>query len=220
MLLALGTVLCACTGSTFAGRPPSVPRIERLINVALSWRPPENRTAPAGLRLLRDGAPFAHPNLAIAHSILRSNPRVGVFDALYLADVAIAAARSEDLDADFFGATLLQESAFDPNAISSAGAVGIAQFTIATADAYGVDPFDVETAIRGAAALLAEYVRRYRGRYEDPYAVALAAYNAGPDAVAKYGGVPPYAETRTYIADVYERWARIVGDERVTRTPV
>jgi len=55
------------------------------------------------------------------------------------------------------------------------------------------------------------YVARYRGRDDDPYALALAAYDAGPAAVATYHGVPPYAETRDYIIDIRDRWSRIVG---------
>ena len=97
-------------------------------------------------------------------------------------------------------------------AVSDAGALGIAQFTLDTADSYGVDPFDWQDAMAGSARLLASYVRQYDGRYPDPYAVALAAYNAGPGAVEQYGGVPPYAETRDYIEDVYDRWGRIVRD--------
>ncbi len=67
------------------------------------------------------------------------------------------------------------------------------------------------SAIDGAARLLGLYVASYRGRNEDPYALALAAYDAGPAAVSAYHGVPPYAETREYIADVRERWSRMVG---------
>ena len=111
----------------------------------------------------------------------------------------------------FLAATLLQESAFDPAAVSPAGAVGIAQFTVPTAAEYGVDPWDPSSAIAGAAQLLSTYVTAYRGRNEDPYALALAAYDAGPGAVAKYGGVPPYHETRDYIIDVRDSWSRIVG---------
>ena len=54
----------------------------------------------------------------------------------------------------------------------------------------------------------------YRKRYADPYGTALAAYNAGPLAVKRYGGVPPYPETRDYIALIFDRWARIVSYER------
>jgi soluble lytic murein transglycosylase-like protein len=58
---------------------------------------------------------------------------------------------------------------------------------------------------------LSAYVTRYRGRAGDPYALALAAYDAGPAAVATYHGVPPYVETRDYIIDIRDRWSRIVG---------
>lgn len=145
---------------------------------------------------------------------MRTNPRITAAGALTLADATVRAARANDLPPEFLGATLLQESAFDPNAVSSAGAVGIAQFTIDTADVYGVNPFDPFDAIDGAAQLLGTYYRQYRPLYEDAYAAALAAYNAGPGAVAKYHGVPPYAETREYVALIYERWGRIASYER------
>lgn len=214
--------MCACGGPTSTQRNRRIaiaPRIEGVVNTALSWHVGRGARALAGLSLLRDGKPFAHRNLAVAHSIERSNQRLAPFDALHLADLALDAASLNGLDGEFFCATLLQESAFDPDAVSSAGAVGIAQFTIATADSYAVNPFDAQDAIRGSAALLAEYVKRYRGTYADPYAAALGAYNAGPDAVAKYRGVPPYPETQAYIGDVYERWARILSEERATRRP-
>ena len=152
----------------------------------------------------------------MARSIERSNERISAFDALVLADRAVNAADAQHLNPEFFCATLLQESGFDPNALSSAGAVGIAQFTLETAASYGIDPFDPRDAIDGSSALLAQYVRDYTGRYGDPYAAALAAYNAGPGAVARYHGVPPYAETQEYISDIYYRWARILNDERNT----
>lgn len=163
---------------------------------------------------MHDGRPFAHRNLAVARSIERSNERLSSLDALRLAQIAVDAAQREGLDPEFFSATLLAESAFDPDALSSAGAVGIAQFTLDTAQTDGVNPFDPADAIAGSARLLARYVNAYSGRYADPYAAALAAYNAGPGAVYAYHGVPPYAETRAYITDIYERWARILGDER------
>jgi soluble lytic murein transglycosylase-like protein len=157
-------------------------------------------------------AGFKAPQAAkVAREVLRTNPRMGQADALLLAVHVIRAARERGLPPSFLAATLLQESAFDPSAVSSAGAVGIAQFTVPTAAEYDVDPWDPGSAIDGASRLLAAYVAAYRGRGEDPYALALAAYNAGPAAVTAYKGVPPYRETREYIADVRERWSRIVG---------
>ncbi|MDQ2871859.1 MAG: lytic transglycosylase domain-containing protein, partial [Candidatus Eremiobacteraeota bacterium] len=116
-------------------------------------------------------------------------------------------------------ATLLQESAYDPNALSSAGAIGIAQFMPDTAAGFGVDPYAPFDAIAGAGALLASYVSAYANVYPDPYAAALAAYNAGPGAVSEYRGVPPYPETREYIGDIYERWGRIASYEGSAAQP-
>ena len=171
------------------------------------------------MRLLRDGGAVRDPALAITRAILRTNPRLAPVDALQLAGETVRAARAQDLPPEFLGATLLQESAFDPDAISSAGAVGIAQFMFSTAQGVGVDPFDPVSAIDGAAALLASYVRAYDGVYANPYAAALAAYNAGPGAVSAYRGVPPYPETRAYIDDIVDRWAKIVSYEPPISAP-
>jgi soluble lytic murein transglycosylase-like protein len=134
------------------------------------------------------------------------------FDALVFATQAAAIARSHNLPADFFCSLLLQESGFSPDALSPAGAVGIAQFSLDTAADEGVDPFDPLDAMRGSARLLGRYVAAYDGVYADPYAAALAAYNAGPGYVDEYHGVPPFPETREYVGDIYDRWARILRD--------
>ena len=187
-------------------------RTESLELAASSWRLPAAADALRGMRLIYDAHVPASPALAVTRSILRSNPRLAPTDALLLASSAVAYARGEDLDYGFFAATLLQESAFDPRALSGAGAVGIAQFTLDTADSYGVDPFDPFEAMQGSARLLGSYRRAYEGVYPDPYASALAAYNAGPGAVERYAGMPPYDETKEYVTLVYDRWSRIVRD--------
>jgi len=150
---------------------------------------------------------------ATVRSIMRTNPRLSAFDALDLAQRTLAAARATGLDPGFLAATLLEESAYNPSAMSSAGAVGIGQFMVGTADLYGINPFEPGPSIDATARLLASLLRRYRGwTAADPYALALAAYNAGEGAVEHYGGVPPYPETIAYIADIRERWSRIVRD--------
>jgi hypothetical protein len=95
-------------------------------------------------------------------------------------------------------AQLHAESNFNPFAQSPAGARGLAQFTPETARAYGLrDPFDGETSIDAQAHLMHDLLARYKTA-----ALALAAYNAGPGAVDRHGGIPPFAETQGYVARV------------------
>jgi soluble lytic murein transglycosylase-like protein len=212
--LVLGVIAgCRSSGpqTPLAHRPVAVTaRVPLLETYVQSWRVPPPVQVLRGMRLLADAPLPATPAAAVIRAIVRSNHRMAPFDALILAVHALGVAAAHHLDYGFFSATLLQESGFAPDALSAAGAVGIAQFTLDTADAYGVDPFDWRDAMGASAALLGAYVSEYDGVYPDPYAVALAAYNAGPGAVAQYRGVPPYAETRGYVDDVYLRWARLV----------
>lgn len=183
--------------------------------MVLSWPATANVDALKGAVIFRDGPPVRSPEIAVTRAILHTNPRVVQTEAALLAVATVRAADAQALPPEFLGATLLQESAYDVEARSSAGAIGIAQFMPATAAANGVDPYDPFDAIDGAAKLLAGYLAAYRARYTDPYATALAAYNAGPFAVVRYGGVPPYAETREYVALIFDRWAQIVSYERL-----
>jgi soluble lytic murein transglycosylase-like protein len=187
-------------------------RLPRLEAYAQSWHVPPPAQSLRGMRLVADAPEPTEAAAAVTRAIVRSNLELGPMDALSLASHALEVARGQDLNGLFFCATLLQESGFSPDALSPAGAVGIAQFTLDTANSYGVDPFDWQDAMRGSAALLASYVRQYDGLYPDPYAAALAAYDAGPGAVETYHGIPPYAETREYIADIYLRWSRMAID--------
>lgn len=90
------------------------------------------------------------------------------------------------------------ESGYDPTAVSPAGAQGLMQLMPDTASGLGVNAFDPAQAVDGAARLLAGHLKTYGGSVP----LALAAYNAGPGAVARYGGVPPYPETQAYVARV------------------
>jgi soluble lytic murein transglycosylase-like protein len=189
-------------------------RLPGLRDAVRAWHAPPPVEHVRGLRLLADAPKPAILQLAVVHFIVRANPRLGPLDALMLASDAIRRAEEVGLKPEFFCATILQESAFSPDALSPAGAVGIAQFTLETAASYGVNPFDWQDALRGAALLLSAYAQTYGGAAQDRYVLALAAYNAGPGAVDRYRGVPPYAETREYIGDIIDRWARIQAWER------
>lgn len=118
----------------------------------------------------------------------------------------VGAGKKYGLDPKFLAAVAKAESNFNPRAGSSAGAQGIMQFMPATAAGMGVNPHDPRSAIYGAARLLKSNWKKFGSRN-----LALAAYNAGPGAVQKYGGVPPYAETRNYIAKINKYMAGSVA---------
>ena len=114
-------------------------------------------------------------------------------------DLIDAAARRHGLDPALLAGLIRQESNFDPTAGSPAGAQGLTQLMPATAAALGVsDVHDPAQAIEGGAKYLAQQLKSFGG----DVTLALAAYNAGPGAVQRYGGVPPYAETRAYVQKV------------------
>ena len=98
------------------------------------------------------------------------------------------------------------ESAYRQDAVSSAGAIGLGQLTPATARELGVDPQDPLQNLDGSARYLAIMLETFG----DPR-LALAAYNAGPDAVRQYGGIPPYRETQNHVARVMAVVARLEG---------
>lgn len=116
----------------------------------------------------------------------------GSFDDLFA-----AAGERYGISPSLLAAVARAESGLNPRAVSKAGAQGLMQLMPATASGLGVDPFEPSEAVDGAARLLSSYLDEY-GSVE----IALAAYNAGPGAVARYGGVPPYAETQAYIRRV------------------
>jgi cell wall-associated NlpC family hydrolase len=106
--------------------------------------------------------------------------------------------------AGLLAAVAKQESGFDPSAVSSAGARGLMQLMPATAASLGVNPDDPAQAVDGAARLLRDLIGEF-GRTD----LAVAAYNAGPGAVHRYRGIPPYPETRRYVSAVLANQAAL-----------
>jgi soluble lytic murein transglycosylase-like protein len=110
-----------------------------------------------------------------------------------------AAAARNGLDPAVLHGLIEQESGFDPSATSGAGASGLTQLMPATASSLGVaNPLNPAESIEGGARYLGQLMTQFGGNTED----ALAAYNAGPGAVQQYGGIPPYAETQSYVSKV------------------
>ena len=120
------------------------------------------------------------------------------------ADLFNAAEAKYDVNASLLAAVARQESGYDAGAVSPAGAQGLMQLMPGTAAGLGVtDPFDASQAVDGAARLLHSLLERF-GRPD----LALAAYNAGPGAVLRYGGIPPYPETQNYVRSVLALWGQ------------
>ena len=118
-------------------------------------------------------------------------------------ELAASIAREYGLNPEIFVRQMMQESGLNPDAVSPAGAVGIAQIMPATArdPGYGIAPIsdlrDPEESLRFGA----QYMRAMLDKYGD-YGLALAAYNAGPGAVDKAGGIPPFQETQNYVSNI------------------
>ena len=112
-----------------------------------------------------------------------------------------AAANQYGISPALVDAVMWQESRYNPKAVSSAGAIGLMQLMPGTARYLGVNPHDPWQNVFGGAA----YLRQQLDRFGNNVPLALAAYNAGPGAVTKYGGIPPYTETRGYVRTITHR---------------
>lgn len=125
----------------------------------------------------------------------------GVGSETPYAELFETAGRRHDVDPALLAAVAKAESGFDPRAVSPVGAQGLMQFMPATAAEMDVDPWDPASAIDGAA----RYLRRSLDRFGS-VDLAVASYNAGPGAVARHGGIPPYPETQNYVRTVLDTW--------------
>ncbi|MFI7585873.1 transglycosylase SLT domain-containing protein [Spongisporangium articulatum] len=126
----------------------------------------------------------------------------GALSGTPYADLFARAGRKYGVDPSLLSAIAKAESSYNPSAVSHAGARGLMQLMPGTARGLGVDPDNPTQAVNGAAKLMADNLRTFNGRVD----LALAAYNAGPGAVRKYNGIPPYEETQNYVKRVSSYW--------------
>lgn len=127
-------------------------------------------------------------------------------EVIKYADIINRAAEEYNLDPALLAAVIKQESGGNPNAVSPVGAQGLMQLMPATARSLGVqNPHNPEENIMGGA----KYLRQLLDKFNGDVKLALAAYNAGPGAVERYGGVPPFPETQNYVKRVMENYQQM-----------
>ena len=183
----------AAAAGLMSGRTGSIYRLEHNGKVILSTRamPGARKVLSYTIRDAPESSP-AHTGLASAVQVGR--PRLDAHSSHFR-----AAAKTHKVDESWLRAVAHVESAFQANAVSPKGAQGVMQLMPFTATRYNVsNPFDPGQSINAGARHLAYLLRRYKG----DFTLAAAAYNAGEGAVDRYGGVPPYRETRAYVAKV------------------
>lgn len=163
------------------------------LTLILEPKPPAPPPPPLGRDLGRDPEPPLSAEGPSARPLLSRSENRKLYEPL-----ARAAARKHKLDEDIFCRMIEAESAWNPEAMSRAGAMGLGQLMPGTAEMLGVDdPWDPAQNLDGAARYLAEQHRRFGS-----YRLALAAYNAGPGNVIRHQGVPPFRETQNYVRKI------------------
>jgi soluble lytic murein transglycosylase-like protein len=151
-----------------------------------------------------DETPAAEVNYA---TVLRTiNPHLQVHESLAYARSLLADSERTNLDPNLILALVTVESSWRQTAVSNRGARGLGQLMPRTAANLGVNPWDPAENLRGASAYLRTLIDRFAGRGVNAMRDAIGAYNAGPRAVERYRGVPPFHETQHYVKKVLAQW--------------
>lgn len=162
--------------------------------------------------------PATSSTVAVYATVLRHyNPQLPDWQSKDLARHLLTTANHWKLDANMLAAIVTVESSWHTHAISSAGAIGLGQLMPGTAATLGVDPRDPNSNLSGAARYLHALMQTFSS---DPrrYDLVFAAYNAGPKAVERFGGIPPYYETQRYVSKVRDTWHHLQASIRMPKT--
>jgi len=196
--------------SIFADLNSCLSRIAQIVGIPASPPPPAIPASDGGatsfadiLRQELEGGASGAPQFG--------GRVVGAFypaDRSAFADVIQANAARWNVDPALVNAVIANESGFDPQATSKVGAMGLMQLMPGTAEGLGVgNAYDPAQNVAGGV----RYLRSLLDRFNGDVSLAVAAYNAGPGAVEKYGGIPPFRETQRYVAAVLDSYRRYRG---------
>jgi len=158
--------------------------------------------------VLYDGSGWAMNDAVerYAGKIQEVNSRLDADTAHKIAFHLVSKSQQNGVDPLLSYSLICQESRFNPRAVSPVGAQGLGQLMPGTAASLGVrDSFDIEENLDGTIRYIAQQMRAFDGNHS----MALAAYNAGPGAVKRYGGVPPYRETQNYVKKIWSMYSRM-----------
>lgn len=169
-------------------------------------------TISASIESMKDMSKITdkHQTKTIASFIQSCNPDWKGEELRKLASNICYKAKLYNIDPLLITAQIQAESNFNPNITSSVGAMGMCQFMPETAKGYGINPLNVEQAIDA----MCQYIQSGMKTYGD-YSLALAAYNAGGGNVEKYGGIPPFSETKGYISKIQNTYANLVSNVKL-----
>ncbi len=207
MILRL-SLLIAFSGSCFAGE-------YAVLSSGFRIHADRHETEGGIVRLYANGGvtevPAAHITGFEAEEVAPVTPPPATLQVPTPEELVTAAAERNGLPPEFVKSVVAAESAFRADAVSRKGAVGLMQLMPATAREYGADPTDPRQNVEAGTRYLRDLLLKYQ--HDDHQVIrALAAYNAGPGAVDRYHGVPPYQETLAYITRVLKKYAKASAD--------